>query len=696
MTEFFYSLTYVFIFLVPYVLGLMVSCIYYTDPALIAVFKEGLENLKKRYVYDYFSVRYQPSADPTVKTKRQYPERVKIIEVSNINTSSPLGISFGFDPAISHEENVGPSNLLTTSESISTSNGTSRISPHYNSSTNFPPHMKDPRRPSVSFKVDVPSVEVCKPLDGSFKDKTLTPQRRFSVLSVTSVHGKTYVPNEKIDNTKRPRMDSHRTSDRSKIQTIPMHCISDDRNTDNERRAIITNSQTYSDNGSIMTIVPYQYPCGAQFLHWVLVTVFRVSPSKRRNSNEEEDAPAARVFRDFTDNSNPTSPQISSAFTVNTPTILPASLKLSDADQKLISGSSTQKHAKNISGGSNSPPPRAFNSDLIRDGEDDCDDSYKEFPMRKASTINLGSMYRNKESASHLPPKEGSVGKHSRSTSSTSFSAFGLAKIFNRDKAISNSLGMVPRISKKILAPTSPRSSGITSASKDNSILMKNTANDGNTNQVRQVEDTRRHTFTSDNRATAIVEKPESIHSNVSITCPFPAELSPRPITKKPDTNLNDTLINLKHRSICSSTTKRSDPDSVSHVYQRLSIFGENPVSFKTSNEELPNISRNISSSSITQTNLAKEADLKEKRISMGSEISTLDDYEKRLSLVSVPEVTGDHDGLSQGFTTINFISNWQDHDSDDSTRIMVHSEVWNIEKQFRAQIALAEAMEHV
>lgn len=669
-------------------LGLMVSCIYYTDPALKAVFKEGIDTLKKRYVYDYYTVRYQPNSDPaTAKSKGHYPERVKIKENLQTPATSPAGITMGLDYDITHEEIVGSPDFLGTSyDNLNTNNGSYRT--NRNTSSNVHPHASDPRRPSVSFKLEVPSVEVRKPLDESSKNQTENSQRRFSVISVTSVNGKTFSPHEKIlENTKHSWKDSLKSQ--NKFQTIPMRRVSGDETTASERKAIIAKSPLLSDNGNIETIVPYKHPRGAKFMHWVLVYIFRVSPTPPDPDEEEQDTPPARVFRDFTDNSNPTSPQLSSAPAVHSTPVLPVSLNLSNLDLQHTSSPVTKKHRKTFSEDLKSPPPRAYSSDVVRGAEEDSDDIPTEFPLRKVSTINIGSMYRNKDPLSHLPAVEKSSNKTSP------ISGFGLAKLFNREKFMPNSLGVIPRSSsKRPISPTSPKSFHVAPASMDNLIPMKSIANNGNSSQVRREENIRKQALTRDIRTTSVVEKPASIHSNVSIKCPFPSELSPRPITKS-DANVGNSLTNLRQGSFSSSTTKKSNLDSVAHFNPRLSIFGEESI--QPNDGEMQNTEGSANSSDIIQRNPLNEPDFtSEKRISVTSELTTFEDYENRLSLVSDTEIAGDQDGLSQGFTAISFISNWQDHDSDDSTRIVVHAEAWDIEEQFRAQIALAEAMEHV
>lgn len=681
-----------YLFLSLRISGLMVSCIYFTDPALIAVFKEEIESLKKKYVYDYYTVRYQPSSNPTtVKSKGQYPERVKIKENLNTPAASPLGISINLDYDLTHEEAVRSPDFLSTSyENYNANNGLSRV--NYRTSSNAHPHASDPRRPSVSFKLDVPSVEVRKPLHGSSKDQTANAQRRFSVISVTSVNGKTFTPHKKIvENTEHSWRDSLKS--RNRIQTIPMHLISGEKTTVSERKAIIAKSPLLSDNGNIETIVPFKHPRGAKFMHWVLVNIFQVSLAKPTDPTEEEqDTPPARVFRDFTDNSNPNSPQISSTPVAHSTPVLSLSHNLSNSDIQYISSPVTKKHRKTFSEDIKSttpPPPRAYSSEVSRGAEDDIDDVLTEFSLRKASTINIATMYRKKDPISHHPAVEISSNKTSPR------SGFGLAKLFHREKFMPNSLGVVPRSSsQKPVSPTSPKSPHVTPANIDNQIPLKNSTNNGSTSQVRRGESIRKQALTRDICTTSVVEKPASIRSNASIKSPFPSELSPRPVTKS-DTNVRDALSTLRRGSFSSSTTKKSNLDSVAHLNPRLSIFGEESI--LSNDGGLQDTEGAASSSEIIQRNPLNEPDFTgEKRISVNSELTTFEDYENRLSLVSDPEVAGDQDGLSHGFTAISFISNWQEHDSDDSTRIVVHAEAWDIEEQFRAQIALAEAMKHV
>ena len=581
------------------------SCIYYSDPAILSVFKEGMDSLKKRYVYDYYTVIYQPGLDPIVKPQGKYPQQIKVVENQRNKT----------DPSATHYANSSSLNRdSTTVKSI--------IQPqdHF---------FCDPRRPSVSFNTDIPSIEV-------YKDAR--SQKRYSVISVTSTSGRTFLPNEvSHDST-----DTSKAScfDRKKSRKIPMHRVQNEQRMSSHHLSLITKQDFRNKGDTVETLVPYKYPTGARWMHWILVNVFRVSLDKYIKAEQKRlaEVKPARVFRDFTDGSNPPSP------------ILSATSKLTTLQSPKLTIDTTFSNASRDSVDSIPVRGRAYSTDVIRSR---ANEEQVLYPLRRVSTVNLGSMYRGKYQDANVyrPKRRSSTQQHKRNTSSTTSSKapMGLAKMLSRRgslSTLSKSWTKLTRSPKKSAAAPTPPMSPILPLTK-NTIPMETLQLSGSP-----------------------VPDNESIES--SPTIPFPGALFPRPVS------LQKKLSIAKRVNRSSQIRTSQEIPEETKKMQRLSVFGQqDPV--------------------LTPTFLQADSPgpLKE-RESLLSDI--IQSGSSAHAVQGESQSKDHHEGLSEGHTTIDFITSWaeQEDEQEDDTRVMVYSEVWDIEEQFRTQVQLAEDMQHV
>jgi hypothetical protein len=285
----------------------------------------------------------------------------------------------------------------------------------------------------------------------------------------------------------------------------------------------------------------------------------------------------------------------------------------------------------------------------------------------------------------HQLQRSGSI---SSSSGNKFASSFGLSRMFNRSGSMSFSLSKLPRFKKS--GTSTPPNKSVVDLNTNKSVpnIGSKISPVIDDQQVKASQKPERHPLdTANNTSEKKLEPPISIYSVLPVHCPFAVELSPRPSARE-----RALLLPPNRNSQHGSTSKRISTTSKA---QRLSIFGESdtPSSPETSVEE----------------NVTEEEQQEEK-----NDPAAIDDIihpdvirkrsksmETELTRVS-PEVSNTiepketNDGLSEGRTTIDFISSWQDHDNDDATRIMVYSEAWDIDEQFRTQVELAEAMNHI
>jgi hypothetical protein len=248
----------------------MVTCVYLTDPAILNFIREGKFQIKKKYMYDYFSVRYQPGFDPDGTPSKEYPRILKLVPLEN-------GSSENY-------KSVVRSSLINEEQGL-----------------NFIYH------PSIELKQihGIPTLDY-----NHINDK------RYSIMTFTSKTGSVYLPNEVYDFESLKKSKSHfipmrLTHNRKVIQVVPEKILGLDQPE--------TSTSTHAKHTEMIeTLVVYDNPCFAKCIHWVLLNVFRVKPFSGNDDDADENnksgkaaqnpGPSKRVFRDFTNSSDPSIP----------------------------------------------------------------------------------------------------------------------------------------------------------------------------------------------------------------------------------------------------------------------------------------------------------------------------------------------------------------------------------------------------
>lgn len=339
----------------------MVSCVYFTDPAIGAVFRESKEAIKKKYVYDYYCVKYKPGTDPSIQPKSQYPQVVRVVPNTE-NNNSNIFIN-QMRPTFIEEENDGD-DLEANPAAMSTTGGDTFIDPldvsYIHSHMSSTPQQQGSVSPLTTHKPGVPTMEVHKTHPRSRRPSEATTtaglggqsssaatssskqydRRRYSVISVTSTNGKVFLPNDVImDNATERRtgfMDIFKES-RHHVTTIPMRRVSRDDLKKYPNAAANVIMQHHPHGGFtqhadvVETLVPFQWPKMAKFIHWTLVSIFKVRPVGRSDSDAQDllndelvckfkgkycseksggTGQPTRVFRDYTDSSEPGTPPL--------------------------------------------------------------------------------------------------------------------------------------------------------------------------------------------------------------------------------------------------------------------------------------------------------------------------------------------------------------------------------------------------
>ncbi|KAG1116584.1 hypothetical protein G6F42_013657 [Rhizopus arrhizus] len=82
----------------------------------------------------------------------------------------------------------------------------------------------------------------------------------------------------------------------------------------------------------------------------------------------------------------------------------------------------------------------------------------------------------------------------------------------------------------------------------------------------------------------------------------------------------------------------------------------------------------------------------------MQSELSRFESDKKSPEIKRISDLSMDQqEGFAQGYTTIEFISNWQESNiNDDLSRIIGISEPWDLRQQLKQQFELADEIAHM
>lgn len=598
----------------------MVSCIYFTDPAIGAVLKDSRDRINKKYVYDYYCLKYQPSTNTKVPDKSQYPRLVKVVSIDK----SPPSL---FRMRSMYSDNLPAESVFSHSESF--------ISPL--DMSEFHPHMS---HIPTYHKPGMPTMEV-------YREESNKHDRRYSVVSVTTMNGKIILPNEV--------MTDHSTTDNStclcfkpKVSTIPMRRVN---NTLKNSAGLRPHPQSYSKNTEIVeTLAPYNHPKTAKCIHWILVSIFKVSPIERRKSDEDATQlfqRPSRVLRDYTDCSNPDTPE--------PPPSPPVHTTGQGLDLELIEMSMHPLKQFHRAGSEGSLHLEGSGSKSAH-----VQSSIKEFPIRKVSSINLATLFRRKFKKGFLDTTKQETMDSSDGTSPSTVSSgkSKLAKILSRGRSMSFNWNRLTQISKKSALSSSP--SGPTSMTEMQD-LSSDESVQSNTEEISVAGPC--HPIASD---------------------PFPVQLSPRPTSrqrKKPqDPQDKSTFTQVPMKAPASDNPLLS----LSHLFDGRNNFFDEGAFHGTADDILQPVT-------FTPT---EDNSVSKKSTSSASGPNTKDPSPKKpSSILSLDE----REGFIEGITTIEHIANWQDSGvTENTTRLNIYSEPWDIETQFKIQITLADNISHM
>ncbi|EPB81131.1 hypothetical protein HMPREF1544_12170 [Mucor circinelloides 1006PhL] len=700
-------------------LGFMISCIYFTDPAIRAVTKESIHKLKQRYVYDYFAIKYQPGTDHSVHAKSQYPKILKIVPFIDNIDHTPEYIQEVRNRYFSQDLEVHR---------------------HDNDAVHIKRSMLDPLEHHIidptqfqsrppSHKPEVPTITI-KTVRRNSDWEASPNERRYSVLNATSVNGNTYIPNEEpadiSTNSKRHSKYLHST----KGKTIPMHRVDNtiDVGVAMTRKDQYSHQHRYLKHTErVETLVPYKSPAMAKMIHWMLVTVFRVKAEKVHHDSDDDDSDddlftksdtrqdgPSRMFRDYTDGSDPGSPKLmrrndSISFhpDVELKSVVPLS-KISPLYTQHGTGStpSVNIDGSQPEGSANLARKMSMPEIFRRVSASKYAKSLKEgkspeFPLRRASSINVATLQWDREKKK--PMKSASI-QTSPSEQGIPInkpaSSIGLSKMLNRGRSMSFSWSRLTNTKGKYNVPASPLNTEPLSVPYADSVSSV-----GNNSHRAAFSGVGSHTRPSalgdahqEQDHISMTDKSVDQHSN-NIAEPelsyYPKELSPRPRSqyRKPPT-VSKMLIQVRRES---TTSILPNSNVLSHrlskrkqTSRRSSIISDSEQSLCL-NELFYNVTP-------ADQNVLELDNLTTKHDSMQSELSRFESDKKSPEIKRISDLSMDQqEGFAQGYTTIEFISNWQESNiNDDLSRIIGISEPWDLRQQLKQQFELADEIAHM
>lgn len=636
----------------------MVSCIYFTDPAIGAVLQDFKDSLKKKYVFDYYSVKFQPGKDPTIQAKSQYPRLISVVPLSGTHTP---------------DESYRVRSMYFSTGQTSTNAGEIYINNPLEMS-HLHPHLG---HVPIKYKPEIPTMEVHKA-----REEHNHSDRRYSVVSVTSVAGKVFLPNEILQH--KTTTNKFNCFQNSNISTIPMRRVCDVKKTPLDARR---HRRAYSKNaGTVEMLVPYKFPKTAKCLHWVLVSIFRVKPIAT-DETQEEPAANPRVFYDYTDSSHPGSP-------VRPEFVHPA--QVIDTDEP--SGSATpitlSRTKTRRTGSDNS-------LNLERSGAAEDDGYLKEHPIRKVSSINVASLYRSKfkkKNVTLITPDVAGEGEGASSVTSSNNSKFAsslrLSKILGRGRSMSFSRSRITRPAKKSTL-SSPITSLVTTALP--------TTTDIEMSKMDTTEETG--------------EASSSQVGKSVILAPFSGELSPRPairyrkrILKRRGTPVPRSAPIRQPRTLSQIERDRARrisafTDNDNYLFSLTLLFdGErNEYDVEDDQDEAYPTADDILQPLTVTFTPTEEARLssigKSLEPTIEPPMESVSQEPKRVKRPrrSIEPIQDAHEGFVEGSTIVDYISNWPEgSESGEDTRVTVYSEPWDIEEQYKKQLEFKKDISYI
>ncbi|KAL0140007.1 hypothetical protein V8B55DRAFT_1503343 [Mucor lusitanicus] len=704
-------------------LGFMISCIYFTDPAIRAVVKESIHKLKQRYVYDYFSIKYEPGTDPSVQAASHYPKILKIVPVTDDIDRTPEYVQEVRNRYFSQDLE------------IQGGGGTERSMLDPLDHHTIDPTQFQSRPPS--HKPDVPTITIQTAHHAS--DWENSPQeRRYSVLNATSIHGHTYTPNEAVA----AAADTKRRPSAARAKTIPMHRVD---NTVDVGVNMSRKNHHYSPHQHrylkhterVETLVPYKFPVMARMVHWLLIHVFRVKaePPHRHDSDDDDsddddsdngdffarpgrrpDGPS-RTFRDYTDGSDPESPKLmrrNDSISFHPDVELKSAASLLYSQQRDVGstssvqfppeGSTTATITTTGRMARKRSMPEIF---FLRRGSDSRyarglkeGGTSPEFPLRRVSSINVATLQRNR--VNKKPVKSASIQTspplESRdSAPSSNKPSIGLSKMLNRGRSMSFSWTRLTNAKGKYALPGSP-------LNLEQPLSQTDSASNPSGQNVPSSSDAASSGHTRSKTISDVVHPADHIsmmdmqvgHHSINIPAEpelsyYPKELSPRPRSqyKKPPT-ISKSLLQERRESaatVAAGMSKAANRLSKrKQQNRRSSVISDREQSFYL--HEL----------FYGYQQVLDLEDLTLKHNSMQSELSRFESDKKSPDIKRISDLSMDQqEGFAQGHTSIEFISNWQESNiNDDSHRIMGISEPWDLRQQLKQQFELADEIAHM
>ncbi|KAI9342690.1 hypothetical protein BD770DRAFT_414564 [Pilaira anomala] len=646
-----------------YPLGLMVSVIYFTDPAIGAVIRDFKHKIKKKYVFDYYTVKFQPASGTAAQAKSQYPQLINIIPLSKTTSTDESNRLRTFYFRNRTNEGV-PSNDVGTSASAGS--GEPFISPL---------NMTELQKTPTELAPDTPAVEVTK------SHREPDPDRRYSVVSVTAKSGKVFLPNE-IHPENQATHKSTLCLPRSNVSIIPMRRVSDAKRIQLDGRRY---RRAYSKNTeAVEMLVSYKYPHAAKCMHWLLTRVFKVKPDERRKSTyseqETDHSRPKRVFFDYTESSNPGTP-------INLEPVDASEIGSHDEPVSEHLYSPRIRSRYGICGSDNSLDLQTTRAQTSNN------DKIKLHSIRRVSSINIASLYRNRVKEEIRPSSSLStstrpderISSHTLGSNSVFANQLGISKLLSHGGSFSWSRlahsGRKSNTSSPI-DPNSPFSTG--------DIEMKDISPSS-----RSKED---ELIVKDNGAGE--ESSSGVVSKSVILAPFSSELSPRPdvqyrkriLIRRRKPNRNSAPI---RKPICRDALYaiRENDD---YLFSLSMLYDGERNEYDVSDEEdvSPTANDILQPESLTLT------PTEGLRPIPTNDTSVIPEYKQPLpaeqtKVKNVP-TKGVYEGFVEAVTTINYISNWQEDTNGEASRITVYSEPWDIEEQYKEQLEFAENIIHI
>ncbi|KAI8880663.1 hypothetical protein K501DRAFT_301840 [Backusella circina FSU 941] len=417
--------------------GFMVACIYFSDPAIKNVIKETINSIKQTYVYDYYSIKYQPgsNSDGSIIDEK-YLQMLQIIPLDKNNIESVTEFI----------TNIKQYNIEDQQEP--SSDNFQRDSHLHHSLEISENHITIPVSEPPRVELEIIQGER---VDTSSQDQQNCYRR---IMKLTCVDGKIVVPEELITEAPKRRFNIFSVS-KSNVSTVPMRRLSRVAapNFIVDKRTSSIPEETYTFHAEFVdTMVIFKYPKAAKFIHWCMMSVFRVNPDKHKADSKiltDSNQSNKRVFRDFTDSSNPQTPALDTrsrasldvaecSNKVETKPVIPEEESLhEDVIIKEIPDNNPVK-TKAITIDDNLPTSSGSPVKTSSAISVNMDPVVKRPGHYRSRSINIASL--NREKLKLDSPSASTKSRTSLTTTQKIASSFGLRKLYDKSLALSTAL----------------------------------------------------------------------------------------------------------------------------------------------------------------------------------------------------------------------------------------------------------------